>query len=150
MNDYDFRILSFQSQMEENKSTSKKIKGLAFVCLFFSFCYALPADYIGTASKSDLYVRYVVWILALLGIVGSFVMESRKVKQNKALEWEIFRLEKEKHQARVEIAEITGEPLTDYILNQQIDEPKNEIILPIGYYSVLLILNVFVWLFLII
>ena len=53
------------------------------------------------------------------------------------LEFEIYRLEVEDLNDKKEIAEITGEVLSDYLLNKQIDMPDEKISLPILYYFIL-------------
>ena len=55
----------------------------------------------------------------------------------KALEFDIYRLEVEDLNDKKEIAEITGEVLSDNLLNKQIDMPDEKISLPILYYGVL-------------
>ena len=55
----------------------------------------------------------------------------------KALEFDIYRLEVEDLNDKKEIAEITGEILSDNLLNKQIDMPDEKISLPILYYGVL-------------
>ena len=53
------------------------------------------------------------------------------------MEFDIYRLEVEDLNDKKEIAEITGEILSDNLLNKQIDMPDEKISLPILYYGVL-------------
>ena len=83
-----------------------------------------------------------VWVLSVIALIVLYFMDSNFIKKNKTCEFEIYRLEVEDLKDKKEIAEITGEILPDYILNKSIDKPKEDISLPLTYYSVLLVIDI--------
>lgn len=74
--------------------------------------------------------------------MGIFIKDSYCVKDNKASELEIYRLEVEDLNDKKEIAQITGEVLPDNVLNKQIDIPNEKASFPITFYSILLGLDI--------
>ena len=66
------------------------------------------------------------------------------IKNNKALEFDIYRLEVEDLNDKKEIAEITGQVLSDDLLNKQIDMPDEKISLPTLYYCILAVINIII------
>ena len=69
---------------------------------------------------------------------------SNCIKNNKSLEFDIYRLEVENLNDKKEIAEITGQVLSDDLLNKQIDRPDEKISLPILYYCILALIDIFI------
>ncbi len=138
MNEIDFRILSLHTKIERNTKLSKQLKVLAFVCLFYSICYCLGTKKIGNIDKSQALATNLVWIISIVVLIGLYIKDSHCIKKSKAYELDIYRLEVEDLNDKKEIAKITGEVLSDNILNKQIDMPNKKISLPIFYYSILL------------
>ena len=85
-----------------------------------------------------------MWIISVVVLLVLFYIDSNCVKKNKAYEFEIYRLEVEDLNDKKEIAEITGEILPDYVLNTRLDVPTDKVLLPITYYSVILVLNIII------
>lgn len=137
MNETDFKILGKQNKIEMNKKRSKGIKVLSAVCLFFSFCYCNGTKNLESVDKEQIVFTNVVWIISFVVLIGLYIKDSNCIKNNKALEFDIYRLEVEDLNDKKEIAEITGEVLSDYLLNKQIDMPDEKISLTILYYSIL-------------
>ena len=93
---------------------------------------------------------YLVWIISIIVLIGIYIKDSHCVKNNKAYEWDIYRLEVEDLNDKKEIAKITGEILSDYVLNRQIDMPDEKVSLPKVYYSILLVLDIIIKVYLLI
>ena len=137
MNETDFKILGKQYKIEMNKKRSKGMKVLSAVCLFFSFCYCNGTKNLESIDKGQIVFTNIVWIISFVVLIGLYIIDSNCIKSNKALEFDIYRLEVEDLNDKKEIAEITGEVLSDYLLNKQIDVPDEKISLPILYYCIL-------------
>ena len=144
MNEIDFRILGLHTKIERNKKLSKQLKVLAGVCLFFSICYCLGTKSTGNIDKNQALLTNIVWIISIIVLVGIYIKDSYCVKNNKAYELDIYRLEVEDLNDKKEIAKITGEVLSDDVLNKQIDMPNEKVSLPIIYYSILLGLDIII------
>jgi len=142
MNEKDLRIMFLYEKIKKNISFSKQLKLLAGVCLFFSIFYLRGSKNIGVITKGDTVATYIVWIISIIALLGIFIKDSYCVKDNKASELEIYRLEVEDLNDKKEIAQITGEVLPDYVLNKQIDPPNEKESLPIVFYSILLGLDI--------
>ena len=144
MNEIDFRILGLHTKIERNKKLSKQLKVLAGVCLFFSICYCLGTKSTGNIDKNQALLTNIVWIISIIVLVGIYIKDSYCVKNNKAYELDIYRLEVEDLNDKKEIAKITGEVLSDDVLNKQIDMPNEKVSLPIIYYSILLGIDIII------
>ena len=144
MNEIDFRILGIHTKIERNKKLSKQLKVLAGVCLFFSFCYCHGTKSIENIDNDQALVTNIVWIISIIVLVGIYIKDSYCVKNNKAYELDIYRLEVEDLNDKKEIAKITGEVLSDDVLNKQIDMPNEKVSLPIIYYCILLGLDIII------
>ena len=143
MNENDFRILGLHTKIERNKKLSKQLKVLAGVCLFLSG-YCLGTKSTGNIDKNQALLTNIVWIISIIVLVGIYIKDSYCVKNNKAYELDIYRLEVEDLNDKKEIAKITGEVLSDDVLNKQIDMPNEKVSLPIIYYSILLGLDIII------
>ena len=138
MNETDYKILGKQNKIQMNIKRSKEMKVLSAVCLFFSFCYCNGTKkYIEIVDNGQIVLTNLVWIISFVVLIGLYIMDCNLIKGNKALEFDIYRLEVEDLNDKKEIAEITGEVLSDNLLNKQIDMPDEKISLPILYYGVL-------------
>ena len=137
MNETDYKILGKQNKIQMNIKRSKKMKVLSAVCLFFSFCYCNGTKNLESVDKGQIVLTNLVWIISFVVLIGLYIMDCNLIKGNKALEFDIYRLEVEDLNDKKEIAEITGEILSDNLLNKQIDMPDEKISLPILYYGVL-------------
>ena len=144
MNEVTSRIMGLHKMIEKNKNLSKRLKGLAAACLFFSVCYCLGGKNIGSLDKSDIVALNLIWIISVIVLIGIYIKDSYCVKNNKAYEVDIYRLEVEELNDKKEIAEIRGEVLSDYVLNEQIDMPDEKVSLPIIYYSILLVIDIII------
>ena len=142
MNEVALRIMGLYTRIERNKKLSKQLKALAGVCLFFSICYCLGTKNIGNIEKGQVVLTNLVWIISIIVLIGIYIKDSYCVKNNKAYELDIYRLEVEDLNDKKEIAQITGEVLPDYVLNKQIDPPNEKESLPIVFYSILLGLDI--------
>lgn len=148
MNEIDLRILGLQTKIERNTKLSKELKVLAGACLFFSICYCLGSKNIGNMDKSDVVLTNLVWIISIIVLIGIYIKDSYCVKNNKACELDIYRLEVKDLNNKKEIAKIRGEVLSDNILNKQIAMPNEEVSLPIIYYGILLGIDIIIRIFL--
>ena len=137
MNETNFLILGKQNKIEKNKKVSKVMKVLAAVCLFCSFCYCSGTKNLESVDKGQVVLTNFVWIISFIVLIGLYIYDCNCIKRNNVLEFEIYRLEVEDLNDKKEIAEITGEVLSDYLLNKQIDMPDEKISLPILYYFIL-------------
>ena len=138
MNEYVFRIMGLENKIEKNKSLSKKLKALAAVCLFFSFCYCYGSANIKNLDRSEGIATNVVWIVSIIALVGIFLKDSQCIKTNKATKFDIYRLEVEELNTKKEVARITGNGLPDYMYDKQIEAPNGTISLPVVYYGMLI------------
>lgn len=138
MNETDYKILGKQNKIQMNIKRSKEMKVLSAVCLFFSFCYCNGTKKnLEIVDNGQSVLTNLVWIISFVVLIGLYIMDCNLIKGNKALEFDIYRLEVEDLNDKKEIAEITGEILSDNLLNKQIDMPDEKISLPILYYGVL-------------
>ena len=148
MNVVTLRIMGLYTKIERNKKSSKQLKGLAGGCLFFSICYCLGTKNIGNIDKSQVVLTNLVWIISVIILIGFYMKDSYCVKNNKAYELDIYRLEVEDLNNKKEIAKIREEVLPDHVLNKQIDMPDEKVSLPIIYYSILLGIDIIIRIYL--
>lgn len=144
MNEVALRIMGLYTRIERNKKLSKQLKALAGVCLFFSICYCLGTKNIGNIEKGQVVLTNLIWIISIIVLIGIYIKDSYCVKNNKAYELDIYRLEVEDLNNKKKIAEIRGEVLSDNVLNKQIDVPNEKASLPIIYYSILLGIDIII------
>ena len=146
MNMVTSKILELHKKIEKNIKLSKRLKGLAAVCLFFSVCeclgYKNVEKYTGTPDKSDTIGMNLIWIISVIVLIGIYIKDSYCVKENKAYELDIYRLEAEDINDKKKMAEIRGEGLADYVLNGQIDMPDEKVSLPVIFYGILLVIDI--------
>lgn len=112
--------------------------------MFFSLCYCGGTKNLETIDKSEAIMTNMVWIVSVIILVVLFIKDSNCVKNNKKIELDFYQLEVEDLRNKKELAEITGEFLSDSALNQQIDIPNEEVSLPILYYTFLLVINIII------
>lgn len=148
MNENDLIIMGLHEKIKKNIELSKQLKLLAGVCLFFSVCYCRGSKNIGVITEADVLATNIVWIISIIALLGIFIKDSYCVKDNKASELKIYRLEVEDLNDKKEIAKITGEILPDHVLNKQIDIPNEKASLPVIFYSILLGLDIIMKFFL--
>ena len=142
MNKNDLRIMGLYEKIKKNIDLSKQLKLLAGACLFFFICYCRGSKSIGVITEGEVLETNIVWIISIIALLGIFIKDSYCVKDNKASELEIYRLEVEDLNDKKEIAQITGEVLPDNVLNKQIDIPNEKASFPITFYSILLGLDI--------
>ena len=142
---YTFGMYSRKNvTVEMNKKLSKVIKVLSAVCLFFSFCYCNGTKKLESVDKGQIVLTNLVWIISFVVLIGLYIKDSNCIKNNKALEFDIYRLEVEDLNDKKEIAEITGQVLSDDLLNKQIDMPDEKISLPTLYYCILAVIDIII------
>ncbi|MBQ4522129.1 MAG: hypothetical protein IJA10_04155 [Lachnospiraceae bacterium] len=112
--------------------------------------HCLGTKSIGNIEKSQVLVTNLVWIVSVIVLIGIYIKDSCCVKNNKAYELDIYRLEVEDLNDKKEAAKIRGEVLSEHILNKQIDMPDEKVSLPIIYYSILLGIDIIIRIFLLI
>ena len=144
MNETDYKILGKQNKIQMNIKRSKEMKVLSAVCLFFSFCYCNGTKKLESVDKGQIVLTNLVWIISFVVLIGLYIKDSNCIKNNKALEFDIYRLEVEDLNDKKEIAEITGQVLSDDLLNKQIDMPDEKIYLPIVYYCFLIVIDIII------
>ena len=148
MNEYALRIMGLHTKIEKNKSLSKKIKVLAGVCLFFSFCYCIGSASMGYLDNGQVILTNLVWIISVLLLVGIYRKDVQCIKSNKAMEFEIYRLEVEDLNSKEEAARITGNILSDFMYDKQINVPDETISLPSVYYGILIAIDIIIRIYL--
>ena len=141
MDEMYFKIMGIQTRMQKNTKTSKAMKALAVLSVFCSFCFGIGASSFPDDQHSE---PKIVWVLSIIALVVLFIEDVNYIKKNKSYEFEIYRLEVQDLKDKKEIAEIVGEIPSDYILNKEIDKPKEDVKLPTIYYSVLLVVDVII------
>lgn len=141
MNELYFRIMKLETKMEKNTNNSKIIKALVGGCILFSFGYSLTSNNISV--KQDILTK-LVWIIVMIVLVTSFFIDVYYIKKNKEYEFEIYESKIEDLKNKKRSAEIRGEVLPDFVLNKKIDMPKEEVALPIGYYSIMLVIGIII------
>lgn len=141
MNEMHFKIMGIQTNMQKNTKMSKAMKAFAVLSVFCSFCFGIGAS----SFPDDQHVEpKVIWVLSIVALITLCIADISYIKKNKSCEFEIYRLEVEDLKDKKEIAEITGEILPDYIINKEIDKPKEEVMYPTVYYSVLLVIDIMI------
>lgn len=150
MEEQAFRIMGLHTKIERNKSLSKKLKVLAFVCLFFSFCCCFGAKSIENADKGDVVMTNLVWIISILALIGIYLKDSQCIKTNKSAEFEIYRLKVEDLNTKKEVARITGNKLPDYIYDKKIAVPDEIVSLPVIYYGILVGIDIIIKIYLLV
>lgn len=148
MKEYDLRILGLHTKIDKNKDLSKKMKMLAGVCLFFSFCYCFGSVIIGTLDKGQVIATNLVWIVSIFALAGIYLKDIQCIKSIKAIEFEIYRLKVEDLNVKKEVAIITGNKMSDYMYYKQINMPDETISLPVVYYGILFGIDIIIRIYL--
>ena len=81
-------------------------------------------------------------------LVGIYLKDVQGIKSNKAVDFEIYRLQVEDLNTKREVARITGSGLPDYKYDKQIDVPDGTIYLPIVYYGILVGIDIIIRIYL--
>ena len=134
MNEMYFKISSLQKKIDSNQKLRKNIRKFGILFIFIVFFFSL--------NEPD--VMRVTWIATVVIIFLLFSLEVYYIKQSKKYEFELYRLEVSGVERKKELSKITGEILSDDVLNLNITEPTNEFSLPILYYVIILILDVMI------
>ena len=108
MNEVDLKIMGLYVKIERNIKLSKQLKVLAGVCLFFSICYCFGTKSIGNINKDQVLLTKIVWIISIIVLVGTYIIDSYCVKNNKAYELDIYRLEVEDLNAKKNYSILLG------------------------------------------
>lgn len=134
MNEMYFKIIGIQKKIDSNRKFRKNIRkfGILFIFLVLFFSIIEPDTTRAT------------WIATVVIIFLLFFLEVYYIKQSKRYEFELYRLEVNEMERKKELSNITGEFLSDDVLNSNITEPTNEFSLPILYYVIILILDVMI------
>lgn len=136
MNTSDLRILGMYNHIEKCADMKKKLKMGAALCVFVSLCFHIGA--------SELIIKVVVWIISILGIIGTFVMDAKYAKEIKSYEFKIYALEFEDLNKKKRVAKLKKEVLPDYIIDKKIIAPVDKITYPVMFYLVMLLVDVFI------
>ena len=80
----------------------------------FSFCYCFGSVQIESLDRSQIVATNLVRIVFILVLVGIYLKDVQCIKSNKAVEFEIYRLQVEDLNTKREVARITGSGLADY------------------------------------
>ena len=144
MNENALKIMGLHMRIERNKKLSSTLKVLAFVCLFFSFCYCAGSVSIEHLDKSEGIATNLVWIASIFVLVGIYLKDSQCIKSYKEIEFEIYRLEVEDLNTKKEVARITGSVLPNYMYDKQIEAPNGTISLPVVYYGMLIGIDIII------
>ncbi len=132
MNESFFRISSLQGRIDSNTNLRviMKTQGALIVSTIF-ICSLNQAAAMKTA-----------WIISIVFMLLLFSIEFYLIKQNRILEFQIYRLMAEDMAYKKRMAEITGDDLTDTSLSAAV--PSTEIHLPVLYYAILIFLDTIV------
>ena len=134
MNEMYFKISGIQKKIDSNQKLRKNIRKFAILFIFIVFFFSII----------DSGVMKVTWIATVVIIFLLFFLEVYYIKQSKKYEFELYGLEVKEVERKKELSKITGEILSDDVLNPNITEPTNEFSLPILYYVIILILDVMI------
>jgi len=141
MNELYFRIMKLQAKIEKNTNNSKLLKASVGGCIFFIFCYSLTSSNI--SEKQDILTKF-IWIIIMIVLVGAFLLDSYYIRKNKEYEFEIYETEVDDLKNKKRKAEMRGEVLPDYVLNKECVMPTEVVSLPIGYYSIMLVIGIII------
>lgn len=133
-NELFFTIMHFQNTIEKNNRIRLGMKAIAGIALAFAVMCNL-------APGKDLIVG---WLISIIAIIATFLIDSHCVKKNKAYELTIYQMEVDELRIKKETAKITKVPLSDSVMNRKIKKPEEKATLPIMYYMVLLILGIII------
>lgn len=133
MNEVDLRILGLHEKINNTKQKIKGCKALAGLSLFVSICLCGGARSLGYVDP----VANLVWIVSVIAIIVFYNLDKRAVKSIKAFEFRIYELEMEDFNDKKEIAEITGDILSNNLSSNTTEKPDEKVTLPTLYYGVL-------------
>ena len=139
MNITDLKILGMYTNIDKCASKKKEIKAVAVLFVFASLCFGIGA----ITGKSDV-TDIVVWVISILGLIGTFFMDSNCTKKIKEYEFLIYDLEVEDLNIKKRIADIKNEILPDSVINRKITAPVEDITYPVVFYITLLFFDVFI------
>ena len=134
MDKKNFRLWAIYREMEVNKNlqlTMKAIAGLVVFVIFF--CSLNPTNTMNVAFFISMFV-----------IVLLFILDCYCMKKNKKCELEIYQLEIGALEHKKEVAKLMGRPMPDEELDYEIEKPTESIKLPVGYYAVMLMLDIII------
>jgi hypothetical protein len=142
MNNLDYRIMGLYEKIERNKKNQLNPRYSRLLVYFFCYCHGIKN--LDVISKEAAIGTNIVWIISVIAVVGLYIKDSCIVRNSKSVEFEIYTLETENLNNKIEVAKIKGEVLPDYILNKQIAIPDEKVSFPIIYYAILLGLDVII------
>lgn len=139
MNEIFYRIGDLQKKLDKNRTLQTYMKGTGALLVFTIFaCSFNQPDTMKTA-----------WLLSIIIIGLLFVFHVYYIRQSKRYEFEIYQSKIKDLENKKKLAQIKGEVLPDFALNQEIRMPSREISLPILYYAILIILDILIKVFMI-
>jgi len=133
MNDMYVKIMAIQKKMDKSVYLQSIMKGMAGLIVFCTFILSI------NGAKE----MFILWLLSIPAIGLFLWLDIYFIKQKKAYEFEIYHLNVEDLNHKKEVARITGQALSDVVLDRKITVPKEEIRLPIVFYVVMWMLHVF-------
>ena len=127
-----FRISHIQKKIDNCHSSQKVLKVVLAlqILIIFYHCRFLPESILGG------------WLISIPLIGLFYYLDVFYIKKEKFLEYELYTLQMERLERKKRVAQITGDTLPDYELNQNIDVPTEEMSDPILYYAAILALDV--------
>lgn len=134
MNEMYFKTAGIQKKIDANQKLRKNLRKFGILFIFIVFFFSL--------NEPD--VMRVTWIATIVIIFLLFFLEVYYIKQSKRYEFELYELEVKELARKKELSSITGEILSDDVLNSNIAMPSDELSLPILYYVIILILDVMI------
>lgn len=133
MDEMFFKIMYIEKQMESNKKRQTYVKAFGILAVFVIFCF----------SFSEMDIMTIILLLMSIPIIGLLLgIDVYYIKQNKKLEFKLYQIRMLDLQDKKELADIRGEALPDWMGEQNIPVPSDEISLPIVYYVILIILDI--------
>ena len=131
MNEMYFRISFIQRKIDKNNNlqmTMKVVAGLIVFCLF-------------VCSLNQAETMKIAWMISIPVICLLFGFDTYYFKRNKEYEFELYHLAVDDLKRKKDLAKITGEVLSDVVLNREITVPNKELRLPIVFYVVMLVVD---------
>lgn len=134
-----YRIDYIEKELKENK---KKLPVLKCISAFLVFML-----YVGRTTEDAKSSSVIYWLFTLSFVVFFFGLSIKINYRNRDLIMLKYKIEKEELEAKKDLAEINGEVLSDDILMQKIEEPSSDVRLPIPYFSILIVLDILIFIF---
>lgn len=137
LNENYFEVMYLQDKIEKINKLFLPLKIMAVEFVFLLLFCLLGTTELERAGGS----QFAGFVISFLGVIIVFLVHSNYLKKKNGYEWELYRLEFNELERKKKVAEFMKAALPTTITNRKINEPTQEVALPIAYYSVLLILD---------